>query len=315
MDTVLNVTVPVFGIILAGYLAGRAGILGALASDALNRFVYWIALPPVLFLGCARRALADFFNLDFMGAFLGAAMLLYGVGCLLGWLLHRESARVLAMQGLAASFSNTGYMGIPLFLTAFGPAYLPPVILATVLVSTVMIGFAIVFLEIATHFRHGLGPVALKVGRALVFNPLIVAPTLGVVWSVSTHAAPLPQSLTTFAELLGASAGPCALFAVGLFLASSPFEARWSELGWIVALKLLWHPFLVWLLIQSLFPLENEWATAALILAALPTGALPFVLAQQYDVYVRPTAAVILVSTVLSTLTLSVLLVVFQAHG
>ncbi len=50
MGVIVDVAVPVFAIMLLGYLAGRAGILGDESSKALNAFVYWFALPPLLFL-------------------------------------------------------------------------------------------------------------------------------------------------------------------------------------------------------------------------------------------------------------------------
>ncbi|MGQ0664436.1 MAG: AEC family transporter [Pseudomonadota bacterium] len=50
----VDVVLPVFGLILAGSLAGRFAILGAEGSEALNRFVYFFALPALLFLGMAR---------------------------------------------------------------------------------------------------------------------------------------------------------------------------------------------------------------------------------------------------------------------
>jgi len=48
------------------------------------------------------------------------------------------------------------------------------------------------------------------------------------------------------------------------------------------------------------------WATIAVVMAALPTGANIFILARRYNLYLDRTSAVILISTVLSVLTLSV---------
>ena len=53
--------------------------------------------------------------------------------------------------------------------------------------------------------------------------------------------------------------------------------------------------------------MEPVWAASAVILAALPTGALVFVLAQQYELYIQRSTAAIMVSTVISLVTLSAL--------
>ncbi|NBC33171.1 MAG: AEC family transporter [Alphaproteobacteria bacterium] len=311
MSAVVNVALPVFAIILAGVLAGRAGVLGRAASEALNAFVYWIALPPLLFLAMARAPVAETLHPNFIGAFLGGILAIWLLGSLIGRLLYGAPLAEAVMQGMSASFSNTGYMGIPLFLAAFGERGLAPAGLATVIMSLVAVGLAVTILETGARRGGGALRAAAGAGRALARNPLVVAPLAGLGWSLA--ALPLPVPLVTFAELIGAAAGPCALFAIGLFLAGrSPggetASVDWIEAAWISVLKLVWQPVITGLLIVTLFPMEPFWALSAIILAALPTGALTFVVAQRYAVYVERASAVILVSTVLSVVTVSLLL-------
>ena len=66
MQAVLNVALPVFGIILCGYLAGRVKLLGAISSEALNAFVYWFALPPLIFIGMAVTPVDRILNVEFI---------------------------------------------------------------------------------------------------------------------------------------------------------------------------------------------------------------------------------------------------------
>jgi malonate transporter len=294
MSAVVNVAIPVFAIILAGYLAGRLRILGDAASESLNRFVYFFALPPVVFLGMARHPLGEVLNWPFITAFLGAMLIVYAAGWVIGFAAHREQAPVLSMQALNACFANTGYMGIPLFLAAFGEAGLAPAVL-----------------ELSLRSANGPVRALLDVGRALLRNPLVMATMLGMAWSVA--GIPVPVPLDSFGSLLGASAGPCALFAIGLFLAGRPLTADLGEIGWIVALKLLLQPLLTWWLAFQVLQLDPYWAASAVILAGLPTGALTFVVAQQYRIHVERTSAAILVSTIASVLTLSPLLAAY-AH-
>jgi predicted permease len=309
MSQVIDVALPVFAIILAGVVAGRAGLLGPAAPETLNRFVYWIALPPLLFIGTARRPVDEIFNGPFLGAFLGGLLAVFVAGAVLGRLIRREGPAVPCLQGLTASFANTGYMGIPLFLTAFGQERLAPAILATVAMTATMIALAVVWLELVRS--HGKAPahVAGVIVLALLRNPLVSAPALGVAWSALLHGVAVPRPVAAFCELTGAAAGPSALFAIGLSLAGMRLAAaRSPEVGVIVALKLIVQPAVTALLIATLFPLDPFRANAAIILAALPTGALTFVMAQRYEVYVERASAIILVSTVLSVVSLSALL-------
>src|SRR3546814_7467722 len=63
MGPILNVVFPIFAIMAAGYAAGHFAILGKESSGALNRFVYFIALPALFFVSMARVTLAAVFNL------------------------------------------------------------------------------------------------------------------------------------------------------------------------------------------------------------------------------------------------------------
>ncbi|HYD65543.1 AEC family transporter [Azospirillum sp.] len=311
MHAVLNVALPVFAIILAGFLSGKMRLLGPASSEALNKYVYWMALPALLFVGTARRPLAELLNWPFIGAFLGAMLAVYLLGAVLGRLLHGEKSPIMCMQGLTACFSNTGYMGIPLFVAAFGTDNLGPPILATVIMSAIMVGIAVIWLELARSHGHGLGKTVVQVGTAISKNPLILSTAAGMAWSFLLPGVDLPRPVITFCELVGAGAGPCALVAIGLFLSTRRLNANLGEISWIVALKLLLQPVLTWYLIEALFPMDPFWASSAIILAALPTGALTFVVAQQYEMYVERTSAAILISTILSTVTLSYLLALY----
>ena len=75
MDALINVVLPVFGIILTGYLAGRFEALGPESAAALNRFVFYFALPCALFIFTARAPADKIFNWPFIGALVSGALL------------------------------------------------------------------------------------------------------------------------------------------------------------------------------------------------------------------------------------------------
>ena len=74
MDAILNVSLPVFAIILGGYWAARSGLLGQGSTEALNAFVYYFALPPLLFLSMARVPLSEIFHWPYLGAYVGGLL-------------------------------------------------------------------------------------------------------------------------------------------------------------------------------------------------------------------------------------------------
>lgn len=310
MTPVLNVVLPVFAIILAGYLSGRRALLGDANSDALNRFVYWMALPALLFGSMARVPVRDVFEIPFLLAFVGGMAITFAIAVLGGGALFPNRLAGRTLQGLAAVFANTGYMGLPLFLTAYGPERMLPAVIGTVFNAAIAVGAAVIVIEIdlsqAARLRH----LARDVLLALVRNPLVTAPVAGLLFSATGLS--LPKPVETFCSLLGAAAGPCALFALGLFLVGRRFAEQPAELAWITILKLVVQPAITWVLAVPILHMDPVWASAAVLLAALPTGALVFTLAQTYGVYVERASAATLVTTVVSIVTLSAVLLLLQ---
>ncbi len=165
-----------------GFLAGRFRILGNESSEALNRFVYFFALPALLFLSMARAPTREVFNLPFIAAYMCGVIVVFIVVYIVGRIAFPARLAQHGLAGLAAMFANTGYMGIPLFLMAYGAPGMPPAIIAAVLNAAVLIGGVIILIELDAHKSGGFGRVLLGVSRALVVNPLIVSSIAGLAW-------------------------------------------------------------------------------------------------------------------------------------
>jgi malonate transporter len=308
MHALFDIVLPVFGIILLGFLSGRFRVLGGASSEALNRFVYYFALPPLLFLSTARAPVAQVLNWPFIAAsLLGAALTL--VVALPGsrWLFGVRDPASLGLHGLAAVFANTGYMGIPLFVAAFGRDGALLAVVTNMFLTVVALGTAILLFELVTKSPEARGSIVGDLARTLGYNPILLAPFLGLL--LAALGVELPVPLVRLLELLGAAAAPAALFAIGLSLAGRRLSGELAEVGWLTLMKLVVHPLVTWLLVTYLFRLDPFWARSAVLLAALPVGALVFVVSQQFNVRVATGSAAIVVTTVLSVVTLSVLLI------
>lgn len=303
MTAVIDAVLPVFALIGVGSFAGARGSLGPAVTDALNLFVVRLALPALLFRATARMSFADIDHPGFAFATGGGIALTFA----LAMLLDRRRGRRLAdrtIEGLDAAYANVGFLGIPLGLGLFGEAVLPALVISTLLTACLQFALAIVVIEVDLAASPSLGRTLLKVGGSLALNPLLLGPVAGGLWATTGRALPLP--VDSFANLLGASAGPCALVAIGLFLQQQRERADPREVGRLVALKLLVQP-LVTLGLAWIAPMPKAWFEAAVLLAALPTGSGPFMLAKLYGREAAATSRAILISTVLSVATLSAL--------
>ncbi|WP_454003660.1 AEC family transporter [Alcaligenes sp. Marseille-Q7550] len=306
MNQIINAVLPTFALILLGWLARRGGVLGGEAMDALNKFVVYLALPALLFKAMAEIPLDQLRQPGFIAATLLSIAVVY----LLGWLSSRRQCverADAALDALSASYSNSGYMGIPLCLMLYGPQSLPVVALAIVMTACLLFAFTLAKIEFLRQ-RGGNGlAVALTVGRSLLSNPLVLAPLAGAAFALGELR--LPAGLSSTAGLLGAAASPCALVCIGLFLAQpqAPLSTQRTRLSVVLCLKLLVQPALAALFAFVLFDMPVMWASIAVLLSALPTGTGPFMLAA---LYMRDSALIsrsILWSTLLSVATVSVL--------
>lgn len=304
MQSIVNVVLPIFAIVLAGYVSGRRGLLGSESSAALNGFVYYVALPVLLFKAMAQVDTHDVLNGPYIAAYAGGQTVTLVLGMIVARTVFRASLAEAATHGTAAIYGNVGYMGIPLVLTAFGEAALPAAIISTIINAAVNIAVLTAFIETDQH-RGGGADVVRDVARALGRNPILIAPILGFAWAMT--GIPLPTPLVTFGSVLGAAAGPCALFSLGLFLVGKPLSEGRAEVASMTSLKLLIHPLVTWGLAVWLLQDQPTWATVCILMAALPTGANLYILTQKYGVYVARTSTAILASTVLSVITLSIL--------
>jgi malonate transporter and related proteins len=310
LDPVLGAAFPVFALVACGVLAGRFRLINPASSEALNRFVYAFALPAMLFMAVYRGSVDEllgsgYFMLGVVLATFGTAL---GAYALSRYAWHAAPAQSV-LRGLNASFANTGYLGIPLVSVAYGERAALPAALATVATNIVSFAAAIVALELLANPRGG-GMVRALAGVAR--SPLIWPIALAVLFVALEVKLPLP--LERFATLLAAAAGPCALFAIGLFVSqlsiAQGFRASWPT----SALKLVLHPLLMAALAFYLMPIDAFWAKIAVVCASLPIGATTFVLAQRYRLLEAETSSGAVLSTAASVVTVSLVMTLLASR-
>src|SRR5690606_3431612 len=134
--------------------------------------------------------------------------------------------------------------------------------------------------------------------RRILLHPFLLASAFGVTAAVLRIELPAPAE--RMVAVLAGAAAPCALFAMGVTLALRPLRRVPRAVGLIVALKLLVHPALCYVMLSLIGDLPPVWVQTAVLLAALPTAANVYVLAQQYSVWIERASACVLISTVLS---------------
>src|SRR4051812_37000370 len=258
----------VIGVIIAvGYLLGRLDLLGPEARAVLNRFVFFVAAPALLFTVIATADTAVLFSpiLVVAAASALAVALVYVLVARFVW--HR-SLGPLTVGALSSGYVNANNIGLPVAVYLLGnAAYTAPIILLQLIV---LAPTALVVLDAATH--EGRRTVVGTVLTSLR-NPLIIASVAGTV--VALTGFTVPSIVLEPLRLLGGASVPLMLSAFGLSLVGArPLAAGGARSDVLLAsaLKAIGMPVLAWVVGSFVFRMPPEQLHASVVLAGLPTA-------------------------------------------
>jgi len=305
---VLSSLLPVVLLIFVGFVAGKARLIRAEAVRDLSNLVFLVLTQALLFrtMSQVRVERIDFHSVALY--YLVAGVLFFAL--LLAQGLNSRSA-VLA---LAAIFSNTLMIGVPLVGLAYGEAGLVQLFTLISLHALVLLTLATVVLELLEareqaqagqgEPRHMIATVAQAVKNAVIHPvPLpIIAGLLYAQTGWGLHAV-VERPL----RLLGDAFGPVALVLVGVTLAQAAIGAQLRGALVISAIKTLLHPLLMaaagWV-----FGLRGMPLAVMVVAASLPVGANVFLFSQRYRKAEDLVTASVAVSTGLALLSVSLVM-------
>jgi predicted permease len=305
MQAILEVTIPFFALVLAGYMAARRHVLPESAIPGLNAFVLYFALPCLLLRFGMNTPIFDLLNPAVLGVYLLAALIIVGF-TVAASLNARVQLKDAAFGALVAAFPNTGFMGVPLLAALLGPAAAGPVI--SLILADLFVTSSLCIALAQAHGAAGQGS-RVAVARALkgaLSNPLPWSIALGAVFSVTgvTLTGPVDVIVTMLAD----AAGPVALFTIGAVLWRAGQHTHTQTLVRdfvpVALVKLIVHPLLVFGLAvgaaQLGAPLSGFQITVLTLAAALPSASNVSLLAERYGADNGRVARIIMTSTVLA---------------
>ena len=303
MLQVAGLVLPLFSLILLGWLAARWRPLPIDGLAWLSFLIVYLALPALFFRLLARTPLEQFANGAFLARTTLATFLVFALCFAIARLAKRGDTRVATIQGFAGAYGNIGYMGPPLAIAAFGPEAGVPVALVFCLDNSMHFTLAPLLMAVGSR-GEGEGPRATPLAllggilRRIFTHPFILATLAGIAAAALRWRPPGP--LDTLLLSLSNAAAPCALFAMGVTAALRPLKRIPPELAWLVPIKLVVHPALVYVLVAPLPDVEPVWLHGAVLLAALPSATNVFVIAQQYGIWEERASSAVVLSTLAS---------------
>ncbi len=303
MTAVLGIVAPVFGIVLLGFAAAKRRVLEPAAVRGLVLFVFHFAIPAMLFGNLFRAELPDSIEWGFLLSFYGGAVAVFALGVGVGRFSYRCALDDQAICGMAAGFSNTVLLGIPLLLTVLGPEAALAIFLLVLFHSATLMVPTMILIQLGRGGEVSVVAQLRIVLTDLFRNPILLALVAGLIANLlGVH---LPGPLATVIEMLGAAAVPGALFAMGASLAAYSLAGDVLATLPLVFLKLVVHPFLVWVLAVPVLGLEGLWVPVAVLMATMPTGINVYLVASAYEAGSGIAARTIFLSTAISVVTIS----------
>lgn len=295
MDPVL-LLLPDFALILLGFGLRRWMHLGDHFWTGLEKLVYFILFPALLFNALVRT------RIDFVAAtpLIGSGLAAMACGMLLGALaprLFRLSPPVFASR-FQCAFRFNSYIGLAVAGKLHGAA--------GIAAMGILIGPLVPVANMASVFilaRHG----NLGVWRELARNPLILATLAGLVFNVAGWTA--PQVVQQFLGRLSEASIALGLLAVGAALKLRGHADSYGAGGYFLAVKLLAVPVAAWWTAKTL-GLTGIYFDIAVIFGALPTASSAYILAMRMGGAGAGVAWLISSGTLLAMLTLPLWLLV-----
>jgi predicted permease len=300
---VADLILPVFAVIVTGWAAGYLGYVSRGLSDALIHFAYNVAMPALLIVTIAQEPARSLLAWRFLIAFGGGSLFCFALVFVVARSLSRSGLAGSAMQGWAASMTNTGFVALPILQATYGAPAVLPAAIATVFVAVVMFPAAVLIQELDRTASPSSNSAPATLARHVILNPMVLSTLIGVFWSAL--GAPMPAPVGAYLRILADALTACALFAIGLGLSIDNLRANLGRSAALTVVKLAIMPLFV-LGLSLALRLDPLYAIAAVICAAVPTAKTVYILAGEYHCEEPLVAATVSITTLCSIGTLIV---------
>jgi malate permease and related proteins len=271
---------PVFLIAMAGYLFGKRKKIDL---TAVNDFVIYLATPALIISSLSRHTI----EIYLAGKVFLSVCIIIGVSMALCFVVIKALKLPIKVYLPPTLFANTGNMGLPLVLFAFGEK-----------------GFnvAILYMVSSTFLHYTLGILILNYDESPfeIFRlPLVYSAIAGVLLSVSGWT--MPVSVFRAVDLLGEASIPTMIFALGYKLS----EVALTEVNksFLVGSMRIFFGVMLGVLTVSIFRLDGIASKVVILESAMPPAIYNFVLAEKYNQDPERVASIVLAGTLISVIT------------
>lgn len=206
----LSLALPLFSLVLIGYLTMRLSRWPTSVSDGLTRFVFTLALPAMLFRLMSQSRNLPPVDSRLLIAFFGGCLIVFVIGRLVSWKFFALDGVSQSIFALGGVFSNNVMLGLPLAKVSLGEAAVPSVALVLVFNALILWTLVTVSVEWARHGNFSLRGFA-RTAKGVLTNPVVVGLDVGC----DGAAAPRTSICTQGSSAVAASRARLRLSEVG----------------------------------------------------------------------------------------------------
>lgn len=278
----------------------------------MGGFILRIALPALVLNALTAQPLRDTVTWSYLIAYGGGSLIVFAAGYLMARRLAHQGIAKSAVRAFGISGSNSGFMGYPIAAMVIGPPAAAILAQNMIFENMILIPMVVMIAEVAEAAPGSLKAVLKGIVVSLLHNPLLITIAIGL--AISGSGLHLPQPIARPIALMGAVAGPIALFVVGGTLASLSWGGTPGEIGRIVVGKLLLHPLVIFVCLSVVHGLDPVLVTGGVIFAAVPMASIFPIIGARFGLP-RLSATALLAATVTSAATLSILIIAMGKAG
>ena len=300
MQALIDVILPVFMVVAAGYAVVWRGWMTDAGVEGLMKFAQNFAIPTMLFLALARLDLVAIFDWRLLVSFYSGAVVGFLAGLLGARFLFKRDWEDAVAVGFVCLFSNSVLLGLAISERAYGVESLSANFAIIALHGPICYFIGILTMEGVRARGAGLTRTAGRVVKNLASNPLIIGIALGAF--VNLSGLPLPAAVYDAAELLARAGLPAALFGLGGVLYRYRTEGDLKLIAYAVVVSLLVHPMVTWGMGRAL-AVDPGPFRAAVVTASMAPGVNAYLFANMYGRAKRVAASTVLVATLMCVLT------------
>jgi len=311
LNSVLEITLPVFGIGLLGYLVTRLNWFSAQAGEGLARFVFDFAIPALLLRTFANANLPDDMPLDLIGSYYLPVTGFYLLGMVIARQFFGRPFSGQVITGLSFCYGNAVLLGLPLVLLILGDRGSLPYFILLSMHALSLFTVTTVLLQSSRHRDASPFGMIYKVFISLLKNPILLGIVAGI--TLNQLGLPLTGALDTTAGYLQNAVAACSLFALGASMTKYRIAGQLSQSITVVLAKNIAFPVSVYYSCSQVFDLSAHWTFIAVLMAAQPTGVNAYIFAERYGTAQALATTTVFLSTAFSLLSIPVLLYLYQS--